>query len=57
MLLTYDNKNPHTHHALALSHSKKAVQNDSFAELDPAPRHFRAALEINSDMEEAAQKN
>ena len=51
--LTYDPKDPYAHYALGLSYFKKAVQNNSYAELDPALRHFRAALEINADMVEA----
>ena len=51
--LTYDPKDPYAHYALGLSYFKKAVQNNSIAELDPALRHFRAALEINADMVEA----
>jgi len=51
--LTYDPKDPYAHYALGLSYFKKAVQTNSHAELDPALRHFRAALEINADMVEA----
>lgn len=51
--LTYDPKDPYAHYALGLSYMRKAVTAQSYAELAPALRHFRAALEINADMVEA----
>lgn len=52
--LTYDPKHPYAHYVLGLAYFKKAVAANSAAELDPALRHFRAALEINADMVEAS---
>jgi tetratricopeptide (TPR) repeat protein len=51
--LIYDPKDPYSHYALGLSYFKKAVTTNSFPELEPALKHFRAALEINADMVEA----
>jgi tetratricopeptide (TPR) repeat protein len=51
--LVYDPKDPYSHYALGLSYMQKAVTANSLPELEPALKHFRAALEINSDMVEA----
>ena len=51
--LTYDPNHPYAHYVLGLAYFKKAVGANSLAELDPALRHFRSALEINADMVEA----
>jgi tetratricopeptide (TPR) repeat protein len=51
--LNYDPKDPYSHYALGLSYFKKAVTNNSFPDLEPALKHFRAAIEINADMVEA----
>ncbi|PWT98375.1 MAG: hypothetical protein C5B51_29485 [Terriglobia bacterium] len=51
--LTYDSRDPYAHYALGLSYMRKAVQDGSIAELDPALRHFRRMLEINPDLGEA----
>jgi hypothetical protein len=49
----YDPKDPYAHYALGLSYMRKAVQNGSYAELDPALRHFHQVLTINGDIAEA----
>jgi tetratricopeptide (TPR) repeat protein len=51
--LTYDPKDPYAHYALGLSYMRKAVQSGSYAELDPALRHFHQVLAINGDIAEA----
>jgi tetratricopeptide (TPR) repeat protein/uncharacterized caspase-like protein len=51
--LIYDPQDPYAHYALGLSYMRKAVESGSVAELDPALRHFRQMLAINSDLSEA----
>ena len=51
--LTYDNKDPYAHYALALSFFHKAVDSGNTAGLDPALKHFQQVVAINPDLEEA----
>jgi tetratricopeptide (TPR) repeat protein len=52
--LTYDDKDPYAHYALALSYLHKAVDGNETGDLDPALKHFQQVISINPDMVEAA---
>jgi tetratricopeptide (TPR) repeat protein len=51
--LRYDGKDPYAHYALGLSFMSKAIDGDSVADLQPALKHFREAIEINPDLTES----
>jgi len=51
--LTYDEKDPYAHYALALSYLHKAVAGNETGDLDPALKHFQQVVAINPDMDEA----
>jgi tetratricopeptide (TPR) repeat protein len=51
--LTYYNKDPYAHYALALSYFHKAVVGQELGDLDPALKHFQQVVAINPDMDEA----
>jgi tetratricopeptide (TPR) repeat protein len=51
--LTYDDKDPYAHYALALSYLHKAVAGNETGDLDPALKHFEQVVAINPDMDEA----
>jgi len=51
--LTYYDKDPYAHYALALSYLHKAVAGNEVGDLDPALKHFQQVVAINPDMDEA----
>ena len=51
--LTYYDKDPYAHYALALSYLHKAVAGNEIGDLDPALKHFQQVVAINPDMDEA----
>ena len=51
--LGYDPGDPYAHYALALAFGKKGEQDGSIETYAAARKHFRAMLDINSDLEEA----
>jgi tetratricopeptide (TPR) repeat protein len=51
--LTYYDKDPYAHYALALSYMHKAVAGNELGDLDPALKHFQQVVAINPDMDEA----
>lgn len=51
--LTYYDKDPYAHYALALSYLHKAVAGNEMGDLDPALKHFEQVVAINPDMDEA----
>jgi tetratricopeptide (TPR) repeat protein len=51
--LTYNDKDPFAHYALALSYFHKAVAGNEIGDLDPALKHFQQVVVINPDMDEA----
>jgi tetratricopeptide (TPR) repeat protein len=51
--LTYYDKDPYAHYALALSYLHKAVAGNEAGDLDPALKHFQQVVAINPDMDEA----
>jgi tetratricopeptide (TPR) repeat protein len=51
--LTYYEKDPFAHYALALSYLHKAVDGNETGDLDPALKHFQQVVAINPDMDEA----
>jgi tetratricopeptide (TPR) repeat protein len=51
--LAYDPGDPYVHYALALAYGKKGQQDGTVETLAAARKHFRAMLDINSDLEEA----
>ena len=57
--LNYDPEDPYVHYALALCYARKAQSTGSIETLPAARKHFRAMLDINSEMVEAefARKN
>ena len=57
--LGYDPGDPYVHYALALAFGKKGEQDGSMETYAAARKHFRAMLDLNSDLEEAkiAQRN
>ena len=52
--LGYDPNDPYTHYALALAFGKKGEQDGSVETYAAARKHFRAMLDINPDLQEAA---
>jgi tetratricopeptide (TPR) repeat protein len=52
--LGYDPGDPYAHYALALAFGKKGEQDGSVETYAAARKHFRAMLDINADLEEAA---
>lgn len=57
--LSYDPEDPYVHYALGLAYARKAQNTGSLETLSAARTHFRAMLDINSEMVEAeyARKN
>ncbi len=57
--LSYDPEDPYVHYALGLAYARKAQNTGSLETLSAARVHFRAMLDINSEMAEAdyARKN
>jgi tetratricopeptide (TPR) repeat protein len=51
--LTYYDRDPYAHYALALSYLHKAQAENETGDLDPALKHFRQVVAINPDMDEA----
>jgi len=51
--LAYNSGDPYAHLALGLAYERKAIANNSVAELCPAQKHFQAVLTINPDLTEA----
>jgi tetratricopeptide (TPR) repeat protein len=51
--LTYYDKDPYAHYALALSYLHKAVAGNETGDLEPALKHFQQVVAINPDMDEA----
>ncbi|MBZ5631537.1 MAG: caspase family protein [Acidobacteriia bacterium] len=51
--LAYDPNDPYAHYALALCYARLAQANGSLETLSAAAKHFRAMLDLNSDIEEA----
>jgi tetratricopeptide (TPR) repeat protein len=51
--LQYDPGDPYVHYALGLAFGKKAEVDGSVETIAAARKHFRAMLDINSDLEEA----
>ena len=49
----YDPGDPYAHYALALAFGKKGEQDGSIETYAAARKHFRAMLDINSDLEES----
>lgn len=54
LALGYDPGDPYVHYALALAFGKKGEQDGTIETYAAARKHFRAMLELNSDLEEAA---
>jgi tetratricopeptide (TPR) repeat protein len=52
--LTYDPNDPYVHYGLALAYGRKAEKDGAPETIAAARKHFRAMLDINSDLEEAA---
>jgi tetratricopeptide (TPR) repeat protein len=52
--VAYDPGDPYSHYALALAFGKKGEQDGSVETYAAARKHFRAMLDINADIEEAA---
>ena len=50
----YDPGDPYVHYAFALAFGKKGEQDGTIETYAAARKHFRAMLELNSDLEEAA---
>ena len=57
--LSYDPEDPYVHYALGLAYARKAQSTGAIEALPAASKHFRAMLDINSNMVEAdyARKN
>lgn len=57
--LSYDPEDPYVHYALGLAYARKAQSTGAIESLPAARKHFRAMLDINSNMVEAeyARKN
>jgi tetratricopeptide (TPR) repeat protein len=54
LALGYDPGDPYVHYALALAFGKKGEQDGMIETYAAARKHFRAMLELNSDLEESA---